>query len=139
MKKLIILFYCLLAFEALAFSDPKVGGVVIVDSGFEKKLTPKGKLLVVAKKPGADHNEQPLAVIKINNPKFPQAFVITPKNVLVPGTPFTGPVIVTAIYFPSGDGMNIVGAFEGADPKNISTELGNNNLSIILNSPVNIK
>jgi hypothetical protein len=138
MKKIISLFIVFHSLSVFAFSDPKVGGVITLGKGLEKNLTPSGVLYVFAKKAGPDSGPNdhtpPLAVIKIEHPKFPQAFVITPKNVMIAGTPLTGPVHVIARYSPNGDAMRSTGSIEGIDPKFPSTELGNNNMKIELNS-----
>lgn len=136
MKRLIVLLLSLMAINAYAFNDPKVGGAVTLAKGLEKNLTPNGVLYIFAKKAGPDSGPNdrtpPVAVIRVEHPKFPQAFVITPKNVVIAGTPFEGPVHVIARYSPTGDAMNKAGAIEGIDPKFPSTELGNNNLAIEL-------
>ncbi len=136
MKKMFILLLSLIAFNSYAFSDPKVGGVITLARGMEKNLTTNGVLYVIAKKAGPDSglndHTPPLAVVRIENPKFPQAFVITPKNVMVPGTPFEGPVHVIARYSPNGDAISKSGAIEGIDPKFPSSELGNKNMAIVL-------
>lgn len=120
-----------------AFTDPKVGGLVTLKKGLESKMTKTGVLYVFAKQAGPDSGPNdrtpPVAVIRIANPIFPQAFVITQKNVMVPGSPFKGPLHVIARYSPSGDALNKTGAIEGIDPKFVSVELGNKNLNIELN------
>lgn len=136
MKKLIVLVLSLVSLNSFAFNDPKVGGVVTLGHGLEKNLTPNGVLYVFAKMAGPDSGPNdrtpPIAVVRIEHPKFPQAFVITPKNVMMPGAEFKGPVHVIARYAPTGDAMSRPGAIEGMDPKFPSTELGNKNLNIEL-------
>ncbi len=136
MKNFISIFVLLFSVSAFAFNDPKVGGLVTLAKGLEKNIVPGGVLYVFAKKAGPDSGPNdrtpPLAVVKIENPKFPQAFVITPKNVMMAGTEFKGPVHVIARYAPTGDAMSRPGVIEGMDPKFPSTELGNKNLNIEL-------
>lgn len=140
MKIFISTLVLLVSFSAMAFNDPKVGGLVTLSKGLEKNIVPGGVLYVFAKKAGPDSGPNdrtpPLAVVKIENPKFPQAFVITPKNVMITGTEFKGPVHVIARYAPSGDAMSRPGAIEGMDSKFPSTELGNKNLNIELKTVV---
>ena len=123
--------------SALAFTDPKVGGIVTLKKGLEKKIVKGGVLFVYAKQAGPDSGPNdrtpPVAVIKIDNPTFPQAFVITQKNVMIAGTEFKGPLHVIARYSPVGDAMAKAGSIQGMDPKNPSTDLGNKNLNIELN------
>ena len=136
MKSAIVLFLSAMVFSAQAFIDPKVGGVVTINKALEKTLNPNGVLYIFAKQAGPDSNPAdhtpPVAVIKIDHPKFPQAFVLTPKNVMVQGTEFKGPFHVIARFSQSGDAIDKNGALEGFDPKFPSTDLGNKNLNIIL-------
>ena len=136
MKNLVKAFILLFSVSAFAFNDPKVGGVVTLAKGLEKNIVQGGVLYVFAKKAGPDSGPNdrtpPVAVVKIENPKFPQAFVITPKNVMITGTEFKGPVHVVARYAPTGDAMSRPGVIEGMDLKFPSTELGNKNLNIEL-------
>ncbi len=119
-----------------AFTDPKVGGLITLKKGLESKITKTGILYVFAKQAGPDSGPNdrtpPVAVIRIENPKFPQAFVLTQKNVMIPGAAFKGPLHVIARYSPTGDALNKSGAVEGIDPKNVSADLGNKNLNIEL-------
>lgn len=124
-------------FSAHAYTDPKVGGLVTLKKGMEKKLTKNGVLYIFAKQAGPDSGPNdrtpPVAVIKVDHPTFPQAFVITQKNVMMPGAEFKGPLHVIARYSPNGDALNKSGAIEGMDPKFTSADLGNKNLNIELN------
>jgi hypothetical protein len=125
------------SFQAKAFTDPKVGGLITLKKGLEGKMTKTGILYVFAKQAGPDSGPNdrtpPVAVIRIESPKFPQAFVLTQKNVMIPGVSFKGPFHVIARYSPSGDALNKSGAIEGLDPKFVSADLGNKNLNIELN------
>lgn len=122
--------------NSFAFTDPKVGGTVTLKKGLESKLVPGGVLFVIAKKAGPDSGpgdrSPPIAVIKIERPKFPQAFVITAKNVMIPGTTLQGPLHVVARYSPTGDAMPAPGSIEGLDAKHPSVELGVKDLQIEL-------
>lgn len=126
-----------IATNASAYTDPKVGGLVTLKKGLESKITKNGVLYVFAKQAGPDSGPNdrtpPVAVIKIANPTFPQAFVITQKNVMIPGSEFKGPLHVIARYSPDGNALNKSGAVEGMDPKFPSADLGNKNLKIELN------
>ena len=123
--------------SAYAYTDPKVGGMITLKKGLEKKIVKNGVLFIFAKQAGPDSGPNdrtpPVAVIRIVNPTFPQAFVITQKNVMFAGSQFIGPFHVIARYTPSGDALVKAGAIEGMDPKFPSAELGNKNLNIDLN------
>ncbi|MBY0416150.1 MAG: chitosanase [Bdellovibrionales bacterium] len=139
MKHLFTISAVLLMFSinSFAFTDPKVGGVVTLKKGLEKKINKTGVLYIFAKQAGPDSGPNdrtpPVAVIRVESPTFPQAFVITQKNVMIPGAAFKGPLHVIARYSPSGDALNKSGAIEGLDPKFPSADLGNKNLNIELN------
>ena len=123
--------------NAMAYTDPKVGGLVSLKKGLENKITKTGVLYIFAKQAGPDSGPNdrtpPVAVIRVPNPTFPQAFVITQKNVMIAGSAFQGPFHVIARYSPSGDALTKSGAIEGMDPKFPSADLGNKNLKIELN------
>lgn len=136
MKNLLVIVSLMVAVNASAFIDPKIGGTITLAKGLEKNLTPNGILYVFARRamPGSkleDHTP-PIAAIKIDHPKFPQAFSITGKNVMMEGASLVGAVHVIARYSLTGDALDKKGAIEGFDPKNKSTEVGNNNLNIVL-------
>lgn len=138
MKTLISLFIAtLISTSAFAYNDPKVGGIVTLKPAFAKKIVKGGVLYVFAKQAGPDSGPNdrtpPVAVIKIENPTFPQAFVLTQKNTMIAGTPFTGPFHVVARYSPNGDAMRAPGALEGMDNRHPSVNLGNKDLKIELN------
>ena len=136
MRKIILALTIFGALNAIAFVDPKVGGTIKLASGLEKNLTPNGVLFVIAKKAVPESSpadrSPPIAVVRIANPKFPQAFVITEKNIMMEGSSFKGPLRVLARYSPSGDALDKKGAIEGIDAKFPSTDVGNKNLNIEL-------
>lgn len=136
MKRLLVLLFLTLSLNAFGFIDPKVGGTIHLAKGLEKNLTATGVLYIFAKKAGPDSNPgdrtPPIAVVRVDNPKFPQAFVISEKNLMVAGTSLKGPLHVIARYSLTGDALDKKGAIEGFDPKFPSTEVGNKNLNIEL-------
>ena len=138
MKKLLTLMLIMtISSSAMAFTDPKVGGMITLKKGLESKLTKDGVLYVYAKQAGPDSGPNdrtpPIAVFRYPRPNFPQAFVITEKQVMMPGTRFQGPFHIIAKYSPNGDALTKSGSIEGMDPKHPSVELGNKNLNIELN------
>lgn len=138
MRKLLSFFtFALLSTQAMAFTDPKVGGMITLKKGLENKIVRDGVLYVYAKQAGPDSSPNdrtpPVAVFKYKNPNFPQAFVITQKDVMIPGREFKGPFHVIARYSPTGDALAKSGSIEGMDAKFPTVELGNKNLNIELN------
>lgn len=122
-------FKCL---NTYAFTDPKIGGTVyLAQQHAGKYLEGTGVLYVYARSPGIK-NGPPVAVFRFEKPRFPQAFVLTAKNLIIKEVPFTGPYEITALLVPSGDPLNKKGGFQGTDPKYKSVSLGVKNLSITL-------
>ncbi len=70
-----------------------------------KGAAPKGTLFIFAKKFGSKM-PMPLAVKKIDAPKFPVNFVLDETNKMMPNLPFKGPFQITARISPSGNAMD---------------------------------
>ncbi|MGZ3727543.1 MAG: c-type cytochrome biogenesis protein CcmI/CycH, partial [Pseudobdellovibrio sp.] len=83
----------------------EISGTVDIAKEAKSKLTEKGVLFVFARGPGDDGTKgmPPVAVLRIPNPQFPQAFTLTEANVMMPGAKFEGKLNVSARYSPSGD------------------------------------
>lgn len=118
--------------NALAFTDPKIGGTVYLAKEHKAKYQEgTGVLYVYARTPGIKVGP-PVAVFRFEKPRFPQAFVLTAKNLIIKENQFVGPYEITALLVPSGDPLNKKGGFQGSDPKFKSVELGVKDLSITL-------
>ena len=50
----------------------------------------------------SEKGNQPVALKRYPNPKFPLSFKLTPEDAMVPGTPFKGPFRVIAKLTPEG-------------------------------------
>jgi hypothetical protein len=111
------------------FTDPKIGGTVKLSKEAEAKFKPGGVLFISARNPGA--GGPPVAVTRVNNPRFPQAFVLGPKNVMIAGVPFEGPFEIKAKYTLSGDALSKEGALEG-DTGSKAIDLSERSIEIIL-------
>lgn len=111
------------------FTDPKVGGTVKLSKEAEAKFKPGGVLFISARNPGA--GGPPVAVARVNNPRFPQAFVLGPKNVMIAGVPFEGPFEIKAKYSLSGDALSKEGVIEG-DTGAKPVDLSERSIEIIL-------
>ncbi len=110
-----------------------ISGSVDIAAAAKSKLTDKGVLFVFARKAGDDGTKgmPPVAVLRIANPKFPQAFTLTEGNVMMPGTPFEGSLNVSARYSPSGDALDKSGP-KGNDKKNKTVKIGFAKLKIVI-------
>jgi len=93
-----------------------------------KGEVPKGVLYIFAKKFGGKM-PMPLAVKKINNPKFPVKFELGQKDAMMKEIPFQGPFSITARISPSGSAMDKSGV-ESTTIKEV--ELGQKDIKIIL-------
>jgi hypothetical protein len=135
-KNALIISLFLFSSFSQAFTEQKVGGTITLSKALEKRLTPQGALFVFAKKAGPNakmaNGQPPMAVLKIVSPKFPQAFVLTPNNVMIAGTKFEGPMKVMARYSPTGDAISTPQSLESNDPSADAVQLGNVNLKLDL-------
>ncbi len=86
---------------AAAATDPTavISGRVELRSGLPSGF---GTLFVIVRSPGATRGA-PIAVKKISNPAFPQAFSISSANTMFKGVPFTGPYDVHVRLDQDGD------------------------------------
>lgn len=117
---------------AFAFTDPKIGGTVYMAKEHKGKFQEgTGVLYVYARTPGVKMGP-PVAVFRFEKPRFPQAFVLTAKNLIIKENQFLGPYEITALLVPSADPLNKRGSFQGTDPKYSRVELGVKDLSITL-------
>jgi len=133
MKSSLVLICSLLMINttAQATSD-SVSGVVTMAKSLEKVLTPGGALFIIAKRANQAPGQPmpPIAVAKIQAPKFPQNFTLGPQNSMMGGK-FEGPMTITARYSASGDAMDKSGP-EGSDSKATSVNVGKSDLKIEL-------
>ena len=88
---------------ALNIHAKSLSGIVTI-----KGKVPKGTLYVFAKKFGSSM-PMPLAVQKIESPKFPVKFTLDESKKMMPNLPFIGPFVIVARISPSGDAMDKTG------------------------------
>jgi len=74
-------------------------------------------LFVIARKRGVQGGP-PLAVARIDNPRFPQPFELGPDQVMIPSLRFEGPVSITARLDADGNAMTR----EASDPVTASSQ-----------------
>jgi hypothetical protein len=121
-----------LIFSTLNAFSAEITGVVELGNVKAESLSPNGALFIYARMPGMTAGP-PLAVLKIANPKFPQKFVLTGKNVMMGGPEsFTGSMNISAKFAPSGDALDKTGP-SGTDEKNKTVAVGFKDLKIKLN------
>jgi hypothetical protein len=66
---------------------------------------PTGTLYIFAKRFGSSM-PMPLAVQKIESPKFPVKFILDESKKMIPSMPFKGPFVIVARISPSGSAMD---------------------------------
>lgn len=121
--KVILLLMVLIAQISLACAADTVSGIV----RFEGK-PPAGVLFITAKKYNSKM-AMPLAVKKIEAPKFPVKFELSQKDAMMKSIPFEGPFKIMAKISPSGGAMDKSGPIVMLDfPVNI----GHKDLELVL-------
>lgn len=70
-----------------------ISGTIEIAPALRAKAEGKPVLFLIARKGGGG---PPLAVVRVGNPKFPLAFEISKRNVMIPGVPFEGMVSLAA-------------------------------------------
>ena len=119
MKMLVVLFYL---FLSSAYANTVSGSVEFIGAA------PKGVLYIFARK-AASPMPMPLAVKRIQNPRFPVAFSLSSRDAMVQDTPFTGPFTIVARLSPSGDPLDKTGVEVKTDKP---IELGASNVKLVL-------
>lgn len=87
---------------ATAGSAQGVSGEIHLSEGV--RAAPGAVLFVIARKRGAQGGP-PLAVARIGDPVFPQAFELGQDQVMIPGLRFEGPISITARLDADGNAM----------------------------------
>lgn len=93
-----------------------------------KGKVPKGTLFIFAKKFDGSM-PMPLAVKKIDSPKFPVKFSLGEANKMIPSLPFKGPFKIVARLSPSGGAMDKSGV-EASTTKAVN--IGDKGIKIVL-------
>lgn len=94
--------------SARATGGARVSGTVALAASHAGRAAGGGVLYVIAKKDGAT-----LAVRRLEVARFPVAFELSEADVMVQGTPFTGPVEIVARLSKTGDALPAPGDIEG--------------------------
>ncbi len=114
--------------------DGVVAGQVTIDPQLAAKVEPTDVLFVIVRRPGG--MPRPLAVRRVDGPKFPVAFELTNKDVMVQGTELRGMVEVIARVDKDGQaGPAQPGDLEGRSDKNPML-VGSRDLQIVINTVV---
>jgi cytochrome c-type biogenesis protein CcmH len=114
---------------------PHTGGVIAgrvsIDPKLSDKVSPTDVLFVIVRRP--EGPPRPVAVKRIESPRFPLSFEITNKDVMVQGAELKGMVNVLARLDKDGRaGPPQPGDLEGEFEKN-PTLVGGTNIEIVIN------
>jgi hypothetical protein len=131
MRNIIILAIAAFSLHISAAGLKQVRGTVSLAKGV--KITSGGTLFIFAKNAGtaAGNGAPPVAVLRIQEPKFPMNFTLTEQNTMIPGGAFDGPFSVYARYSNSGDALDKSGP-QGTDKAHPSVKVGQTDVNIEL-------
>ena len=96
--KLILLSF--LSFVGLSINAQSLSGTVSTSGN-----VPKGTLYIFAKKHSSSM-PMPLAVLRVESPKYPVNFKLDETNKMMKELPFRGPFVIVARISPSGNAMD---------------------------------
>ncbi|MCB0220309.1 MAG: hypothetical protein KDH09_11485 [Chrysiogenetes bacterium] len=113
--------------EALAPQAPGAPVTGVITLSQAASVEPGNVLYIIARK---SESGPPAAVKRIADPRFPLAFELGPKDSMVPGIEFTGPLSIKARLSRSGDAMPRAGDIEGVYPEPV--EPGQSGIEILL-------
>jgi cytochrome c-type biogenesis protein CcmH len=77
-----------------ATSGQTVSGTITIDAKLKSNIDPNAALFIIAR-PAGGAGGPPLAVKKIDKPKFPLSYSLSQENVMMQGTPFSGKINIT--------------------------------------------
>ncbi|MYA94874.1 MAG: hypothetical protein F4X91_00460 [Nitrospinae bacterium] len=109
-------------------AEDVISGVIEVAPALRDKAEGKPVLFLIARKGGGG---PPLAVVRVANPRFPLAFEISKRNVMIPGVPFEGVVTLSARLDADGSaGPAGAGDLEGRTAQPV--RVGQRNVRIVI-------
>jgi hypothetical protein len=114
--------------ELINPSASNIEGTVNVSEALKNKIPANGTLFIFARSEGVKRGP-PLAVKRITEIQFPYEFVLGPKDIMMPGAVFEGPMVLAARIDIDGDaraGPGDIEGFVGAQP-------GDKNVKLLLN------
>lgn len=106
-----------------------IAGTIFIDPKLENKIPEGAFLFLIARSEGAQRGI-PLAVKKLKKIKFPYAFILGQKDVMLPGALFEGPLTIFARLDKDGDAAPAVGDIDGSSFANA----GDQQVEIMLNN-----
>ena len=112
-------------------TQAQIQGIVSVDPKLKTKIDGQAVLFIIARSPDSGGGP-PLAVKKVERPVFPVSYSLGPENVMIPGVPFSGKVIISARLDKDGNPLtrepgNLIGEY-----KKNPVEIGSQKVDIVI-------
>ena len=117
--------------SAAPSSSAQIGGKITIDPKLKASLDPNAALFIIAR-PATGGGAPPLAVKKIDRPKFPLDYTLTQENVMMQGTPFTGKINITARLDKDGNPVTRTRGDMTGEYKKNPAEVGTKNVDIVI-------
>jgi hypothetical protein len=105
-----------------------IQGVVSVSEGLKNKIPENATLFLFVRNLDVKRGP-PLAVQRIPEIKMPFKFSLGPQDIMIPGTPFDGPMVLTGRIDADGDASVGAGDIEGF----VKVKPGEKNVELLLN------
>ncbi len=105
-----------------------IQGTVSISEGLKNKLPENGTLFLFVRNLDVKRGP-PLAVQRIPGVKMPFEFTLGPQDIMIPGTPFDGPMVLTGRIDADGDARVGPGDIEGF----VKVQPGDKNVELLLN------
>ena len=114
--------------KLISASEYNIQGTVSVSVALQSKVPENGSLFIFVRAENVERGP-PLAVKRIPDIRFPYEFTLGPEDIMVPGTSFEGPMVLTARIDVDGDARAGLGDIEGF----IAAKPGDRNVELLLN------
>jgi cytochrome c-type biogenesis protein CcmH len=112
-------------------SGQTISGKISVDPKLKSKIDGTASLFIIVRQAGATAGP-PLAVKKIEKPRFPLPYAVGSENVMMQGMPLTGKVAITARLDKDGNAITREAGNLLGDYKKNPVEVGSQNVDITL-------
>jgi cytochrome c-type biogenesis protein CcmH len=114
-----------------ATSNKTISGKISIDAKLKDRIADQAALFLIAR-PAAGGAGPPLAVKKIDKPKFPLTYSLGQENVMMQGTQFTGKINLSARLDKDGNAMTKDAGDLLGDYKKNPVEVGSRDVDITL-------
>lgn len=115
----------------VATTGQSISGTITVDAKLKSHLDPNAALFIIAR-PAGGAGGPPLAVKKIDQPKFPLSYSLGQENLMMQGMPFSGKVNITVRLDKDGNPTTRGAGDLSGDYKKNPAQVGATNADVIL-------